>query len=224
MKRIQDQVDMAHEYIVAGHPAQAVAILEAALRFNTNSMSLLNNLGYAYNQAGLPQKALPAVQRAIQLDPRYVPGFTLLATVYLALGRNEEALTNADRAVELGPGTVQAHLARANALLALERDAEAVTALEKASACDPREAQIHTDMGDILFQNLNRPDAALGEYEKAATMDPAFLPARLRLAELHWQLGHSNQAVAALQAAEQIAPQDPRVAAVRQHLAAPPPH
>jgi tetratricopeptide (TPR) repeat protein len=223
MKRVQDEVDMAQQYVKAGYPDRAIPILETALRYNTNSLPLLHNLAFAYERAGQPQKALPLVERTLQIDPRYVSGYVLLSAVWLALGRNDAALTNADHAAKLAPNTVQPHLARANALLALERDAEAVTALDTAAACDPRNPQIHTDLGDILYQNLNRPDAALGEYQKAAAIDPLFLPAQLRLAELQWQLGRTNEAVAALRTARQIAPQDERVAVLDRRLGAAPP-
>ncbi|MBK9140318.1 MAG: tetratricopeptide repeat protein [Verrucomicrobia bacterium] len=220
MKLVQDQTAMARELVESGQSWKAIRLLEEALKYNTNSLVILNNLGIAYNQAGQPQKARPLLERALTVDPNYVPAVVALSAAEVGLGQFEAALTNALRAVELAPRSVQPYLAQANALLALERDAEAVAALERAFEHDPQNVQILTDMGDILLRNLGKDAEALARFRQAVAVAPLSLLAHLKLADAYLVLGNGPAAAEALEAARRLAPDDPNVLALDRALKA----
>ena len=218
MRLLYDLVDMARQYAQMGHPAKGVEVLERALSFNTNNPDFLVNLASAHNSAGQPEKARPLLERSLELNADSMPACVALSASCLALGLTERALTNAERAVALAPNHAHSYLAKANVLLALERDAEAVSALETARRCDPKNAPILVDLGDIYLRNLDQPRKALAAYQQALELDPTSLSVCLRLVRLHSQLGDAQAAQASLEAARQLAPDEPALAALQERL------
>jgi tetratricopeptide (TPR) repeat protein len=218
MRLLFDLYDMAQQYAERGRPADGVALLEQALPYNTSNSTFLVNLGSAYNTAGQSEKARPVLERSLQLNAGSMAAYVALSATYMALGRAAVALTNADHAVALAPNHAHPHLARANALLGLERDAEAVSALEAARRCDPKNAQVPVDLGEVYLRNLDQPKQALACYQSAAELDPTRLPVHLRLAELYHQLGDAQAAQASLEAARQLAPNEPALKALERQI------
>ena len=218
MRLLSDLVEMAREYREAGLPGKAVAVLEPALPFHTNNVSLLNNLAIACQQAGQGPRARDLVNRALRLDPRSVPAHVTLSAVLLAQAQNEEALREANQAVDLAPNNAQPCLAKANALLALERDTEALAALQAAARLDPQNAPILVDTGDVCLRNLNRPQEALEHYTRAVQLDPVCVPALLRLADLQLRLGNLPEAQGTIEAAQPLAPGEPALKRLEQRL------
>ena len=218
MKLLQDQLAIADESSQAGQPQKAVKILQEALRFHPTNLMVLNNLAIAYNRSGQPQKARPLLLKLLQSDSHYLPGFITLSFTSQLLGANDDALTFAERALALAPNTAQAHVAKANALLAMERDAEAVAALEAGFRCDPKNAEIQVELGDVCWRNLNRPAEALEHYQKAVQLNRSFLKAHLRVAELALERKDSMEAARAIEMVRKIAPREPGLAVLENHL------
>lgn len=218
MKLIQDQIDMAREYTEAGKADRAIQILSEALSYSPTNLSLLSNLGIALNQAGQPQQAKSVLLKALNLDPRYLPVQIALSVACLALDQKQEALDHANRAVESGSNSAFPHVCKANVLLALERDADAVAELEAALRCDPGNPQLSVELGDICLRNLNRLDEALKHYRRANEQAPTSVPVLLRLAEVQFALGQTNQARAVLDQARQLAPGEPSLKALEDRL------
>ena len=218
-----DLIEMAQDYIKTGAPAKAVQLLEKAAPFHPDHPSLLVTLASAYTLAGEPWKARPILDHVLQVDTSCVPAYVALSGCDLALGQVDQALNNADRAILLDTNRAEPYLAKANALLAQERDAEAVAALELAHRCDSNNAQILLDLGDIRLRNLDQPDLALADYRLATARDPSLVLAHLRVAELSLKMGDRSSAVASLEAARQLAPTDPTIAAALERLKRKPP-
>jgi tetratricopeptide (TPR) repeat protein len=218
MRRLQDLVQMAQEYLEANLPQLGVATLERAMPYYSNNVTVLANLGILYTQTGLPQQAQRLLERALELDPDYVPGYLGLSAAQVAQAANDAALTNALKAVALAPRNVQPYLAQANALLALGRDGAALSALEEASARDPKNAQILMDMGNISLMNLGRVEDALEYYQRGMKLDPFFLPIQVCLTDLNISLGRTNEAQALLDGLTQAAPREPAVQALAKRL------
>jgi tetratricopeptide (TPR) repeat protein len=194
MKLLQDQIDMAREFTLAGQPWEAVAMLSAALQFNPTNVSLLNNLGIALNQAGQPAQAKELLARALRVDARYVPCLVAISASCLALGQTQEAMEHANRALALNPQVPYPHISKANILLALERDSDALKELEAALRCDPKNAALELEQGDICLRNMDRPLDALDHYRRAIALDPALVGALERLVQLERELGHVSEA------------------------------
>src|SRR5262249_4007392 len=70
MKNVTDQIDMAREMREHGEAERAVAVLVAALKYNSTNAALLNNLAITYNQLNRPDLALPVLKRALGQNPR----------------------------------------------------------------------------------------------------------------------------------------------------------
>jgi tetratricopeptide (TPR) repeat protein len=213
-----DLIEMAQGYIKTGAPAKAAQLLEKAVPFHRDHPSLLVTLASAYTVAGEPRKALPILGHVLQVDASSVPAYVALSACDLALGHVDQARSNADRAILLDTNRAEPYLAKANALLAQERDAEAVVAMELAHRCDSNNAQILLDLGDIRLRNLDQPDLALADYRLATARDPSLVLAHLRVAELSLKMGDRPSAMASLEAARQLAPTDPTIAAALARL------
>jgi tetratricopeptide (TPR) repeat protein len=218
MKSLQDQFEMAAEYGEAGQPEKAVAILETALVYHPDNPSVMNNLAIAYNRAGQPQKAHSLLLRVTQIDTNNLPAYIALAASCRELGLNAEALAYAERAIQLAPTIAQPHLARASVLLATGRDAEALAELGTALAYDPQNAQIEVEMGDVCWRNLDQPIEALKHYRQAVQLDPAFVGAHVRLAEVQIRLRDAPGAQKAMEDLRKLAPTEPALAALEDRI------
>ncbi len=207
-----DLIEMAQGHLRSGAPEKAVQVLEKAVLFHTNNPSMLVTLALAKTMAGEPEKARPLLNHVLRVDTSSVPAYVALSACDLAVGEAERALSNANRAVLIGSSQPEPYLAKANALLNLNRDAEAVAALEMAHRWDSNNAQILLDLGDVRLRNLGQLNEALMDYRKAAAGDPLFVPAHLRIAELSLKIGDRAAAIASLETAQKLAPQDPSIA------------
>jgi tetratricopeptide (TPR) repeat protein len=204
MMLLQDQIDAANEYSANGQPDRAARLLERALGFQPDNLSLRNHLAIAYNQAGHPEKARTLLIDVIRKDEGNLPATIALSYACVAMGLNDEALARAKRAIELGPNVAQAHLAMANVLLATERDAEALESLKSASRCDPANFAVYLEMGDVLWRNLKQPGEALTQYQKAVGLSPTSTAALGKLAELLTEQGKTNEAATVVESLKKL--------------------
>jgi len=212
MKRRQDIVDMANEYIRAGAPSKAVKILAEALKYDTNNVSLLTNLGVAYTRAGMPEEGLRYIRRALSLKPKHVPALLAAGQACLAKEDPDEAIRMAEQAAAAATNLVQPYILMANAWLAKTNDAEAIRALRKAAEASPSDGRLLLDIGDIQLWNLRQPREALASYRAALKRDPLLIPVYLRLAQLSLMSGKTNEALAQIRKARRFVPGDPALA------------
>ena len=212
MKLLQDQIEIADGFSRAGQANKAIELLQEALRFHPENLSLLNNLGIALNRSGQPGRARSILVRALQINSNSLPAMIALSFTCQMLNSNEEALAFAERAIAMSSNTAQAHVAKANALLAMERDLDAVAALEAAFKCDPQNAEIQIELGDVRWRNLHRPAEALGHYKKAVELVPSLVPVHQRLAEFHLERRDRDEARAAIDMIRRLSPSDPSLA------------
>jgi tetratricopeptide (TPR) repeat protein len=218
MRLIQDQTQMAIEYIQARQPGRAITILERALPYHPTNLVLLQNLALAYQEAGQAPRARALLENAIKLDNRFAPLYVGLSVSCLSTGLTNEALAYANRAIELEPRQAQSHMAKANVLLFLEQDEGALAELELAFGYAPQNPQLQMEMGEICFRNLDRPLDAQTHYQKAVEADPTFLPAWVRLVELNLVQTNLAQAQEVLAQLRKLAPAEPIVGSLSNRL------
>src|SRR5262249_55647083 len=190
----------------AGRPQQAVELLEAARMYHPNHLGLMNALAIAYNRAGQPDQAQVILQHVLRSNPDYLPGLITISYSCQAMGLHAEAMVHAERAISLSPKTAQGYIAKANALLALERDREALAALQSALQWDSGNAELHVEMGDICWRNLDLPLEALAHYQAATNLQPASVPACVRLADYYLQQRDANAVAPLLALLRRLAP------------------
>jgi tetratricopeptide (TPR) repeat protein len=185
MRLIQDQIEVARSYSIAGHHERAIGRLVNALGYAPTNLTLLNNLAIALNRAGQPEQALHVIRKIHELDPHNLSASVTASIATHTLGQMDQALAWAEKAVAQAPQMTLAHVARANALLGQGRDEVAIQALQDAARCDPRDPEIQIEIGDLFLRNLDQPDNALIHYQQASRLDPTHLGARLRLARVY---------------------------------------
>jgi tetratricopeptide (TPR) repeat protein len=218
MKLLPDQFELADGYSEKGQPNKAVELLEKALLFQPEDLSVMDHLAIAYTQAGQPEKARTLLLHEIQIDKNHVPTYITLSACCRSLDLNDQALTYASRAVELAPNLAQTHLALANVFLALERDAAALSEMESALRCDPQNVQIEMEIADVCWRNLGQPAAALEHYQRVIQLDPGLVEVHVRLAEMQLRLGDVTGAQKAIEDLRKLSPAEPALAVLEDRL------
>ncbi len=205
MKNVADQIEMAREMRDHGEVEKAVGLLTAAVRFQPTNAALLHNLAISFNQLNRPDMALPLIQDALKQNPNDLTFRVALSYTEQLMGNSSNALQTAEQLIALAPNLSQAYLAKANALLALEKDQLAVDTLRQAVEVDPRNEGLYLEMGDILWQNLEQPDAAIAAYRHALEIKPCSARAYFSLAGIHDRLGNQEERRRCLKLARQLA-------------------
>lgn len=99
---------LAEAYLNRGRPAEAVPLLEAALKLNPQEEDLpglLTYLGLAYKEMGDLARAIPLLERSAALDADRRDTFNLLGFCYFKTGRYEESIAAFQRVLKLDPGS-----------------------------------------------------------------------------------------------------------------------
>jgi tetratricopeptide (TPR) repeat protein len=218
VRLLQDQVQLARDLEEAGQADQAVALLAKAFTYHPEDIGLINNLAIALNRAGHPKKAQVLLECALQRHADYLPAQITLSFSCQALRQFDRALAAADRALALSPQTAQAHLAKANAFLGMEQNDAALTELDKALQCDPRNAEIQMEMGDVCWQNLHLPEAALQHYIATTNLNPGLAPAYVRLSDYYLTQRDTVKAEPVIQTLQRLEPDRPELPLLRKRL------
>lgn len=209
MKLLPDQFQMADGYLSSGEPLKAVQLLEAALKFHPTNPAVINQLAVASNQAGQPERARALLLGLLDRETNNAKAVVTLSFTFQQMGSNALALAHAERAIALSSNTALPYIARANALVGMERDDEALAALETAASIDPQNPDILTEMGDVRLLNLHQPAAAIEIYRRALALDPTLTQVWVRLADVLLHEKQTNEAQAAIQKLQALAPNEP---------------
>lgn len=153
-----------------------------------------------------------AFRRAVELDPELARGWSVLALVLVEAGKPADALAAADRALALSAGETDALRARYDALAALGRADEADAALGELVARDPS-----PELARLLFNagataaNAGQSERAKLRLEQALARQPGLWQAHAALAELEVRANRLDDALAALDRALAVAPEQARL-------------
>lgn len=213
------RTERAMALLGAGRPAEAAGLLEQALAYEPDNVTLLNNLAIAYLRQNRFDDAHRTLQRALQVDDTKFSTYLNLSAWALRSRQPEQALAYADAAVDRAGELYQTHLNRARVLLALGHEEEALESLEQAARLNSRSPEPFAMLADQLVR-LGRADEAVPLYEDALSVAPDFFPAYLGLARIYMGEGQRNEAARAVAEAEALAPGHPAVAALRKQLEA----
>ena len=140
--------------------AEAVPVLEAAVKAVPRDPRVVFFLGVAYNRVGRNEDAARALERARELNPKDVPTISQLALVYEQMGRLELTDSLYEEALRLEPDN---HLILNNYSYSMsERNIQIERALEmakRAVAAQPDNASYLDTIGWIYYR--------LGDYRNA---------------------------------------------------------
>lgn len=213
------RTERAMALLGAGRPAGAARLLEQALAWEPDNVTLLNNLAIAYLRQNRLDEAYRALQHALQVNDGKFSTYLNLSAWALRNRQPKRALAYADAAVARAGDLYQTHLNRARVLVVLGRDEEALESLEEAARLNSRSPEPFAMLADHLVR-LGRADEAVPLYEDALSVAPDFFPACLGLARIYMGRGQWDDAARAIAEAEALAPGHPAVAALARQLEA----
>jgi len=215
--------------------AEAEALFRRVLQIDANSVLARRGLGNALIAENQPEKAIEQFKAAMDLAPSDLGLKVETAHLYAGSGQFEQALSVL-KSIPPNRFPVEAIPVKAATLLALGKSADTMTFPEQARNSPPAElelAEVFLDakLADLALQcldfagaNLKRrparfyylqgrafqvkdqPEAAMGAFKQALAADPKSADTLVAMAELHAAHDQHLDAVAALQKALALSP------------------
>ncbi|MDP2008572.1 MAG: tetratricopeptide repeat protein [Phenylobacterium sp.] len=185
-------------------PERALADFNAAIAADPR-----DGLSYFYraNLAESDAAALSDLDKAAELEPENAEVRTVRGDTLRMLGRAKEALADYDAALMADPRHEDALAGRVFAKVSLNDQTGAARDAEMALRLNPNSATAQFASGYVL-EDAELWDQAAAMYEAAAVGAPDAISVRLGLARVRHAQGKHDAALAALNAAEAIEPQD----------------
>src|SRR6266481_5595245 len=188
----------------------------AAFDLYSRAKSLLLTAGFSATQEPDVRKAIELLDEAVKRDPSFFDAYCQLAytheTVYAVRGSDHTParLALAEAAVQaaarLRPDAAETHLARANYLYYGRRDyAGALAELEIARRALPNDPRLFELTGYIL-RRRGQQEEGLRNLERAVELDPRNFEILQQIAVSYQGLGRYAEAIAALDRALAIVP------------------
>jgi TolB-like protein/DNA-binding winged helix-turn-helix (wHTH) protein/tetratricopeptide (TPR) repeat protein len=196
--------------------ARALTQYERAIQQNPSYAGAYAGIADVYHvlggpgwEFGPPRELLPkardAAQRAIELDPDLPDGYAVRGMTRLWLDWNPEtAEQDLRRAIALNPSLAQAHQYLSTVLVVQRRNDDAIAAARRAAELDPLSPISMTTVA-YRYYYAERYQEAIEEFEGALRLVPEFASARVGEAQAHLALGHTKEALTALERALPVA-------------------
>ncbi len=159
-----------------------------------NVMHLLAEANRALKQHR-PQQAKQVLERALALAPGVADAWRMMAAAQRALGLHSEAVGSLRRALEINPDEAMAHLGLGITLHRCGKPDEALSAFERACELEPKSAACWFNLGNALKLRGQHAERACDALERALSIDPGHIGARLTLAEAQTMLGRTDEAI-----------------------------
>ena len=192
-------------------------------RNRVQSIKLMNE-GIEFSKKNNVSAAEKALQDAIKTDPTHAAAYHALGVVYRKQSKwvdAEKAFAGAIENMKDEPngkyyydlGAVQASQGEADGVTAAERETKfsaAIASFQEALKLNPRLYKAHFRMG-TLFEKLDKPEKADGEFRKTIELKPSFSPAFVELGNMYIDYGFANVAMVILQTGSQVNDKDARM-------------
>jgi TolB-like protein/Tfp pilus assembly protein PilF len=200
----------------------------AAFDLYSRAKSLLLSAGFSLTSQPDTRKAIELLDEAVKRDPSFFDAYCQLAyaheTIYAVSGSDHTParLALAEAAVQaatrLRPDAAETHLARAQYLYNGLRDyAGALAELEIARRALPNDPRIFELTGYIL-RRRGQQEEGLRNLERAVELDPRNFDTLQQIALSYLSLGRYAEAIAALDRASAIVPDNAETRANRELL------
>ncbi|WP_380283843.1 tetratricopeptide repeat protein [Kitasatospora purpeofusca] len=193
-----------------GRLDEALADLRSVIESDPNYPEYHFDLGNLLRRRGDEEGALAAYETALRLGPPFPEVYYNRGDVRCSLGDVEGALADFGYVLVLDPSFVDAYVNRAGLLLdegdvaGAERDALAGLALA------PENAHLLAVLGRVHAEQDDQR-SAIEAFDRALRADPDLLPALCGRAGAAYRAGEAEAALADLQHAVRLAPEDPLV-------------
>jgi protein O-GlcNAc transferase len=190
---------------------RAVECLNKALIIQPSYAQAHYGLGVALSRQGELDTAFESFQRAATLNPAFAEAHCSIGNIFRAQKKFDEALSSYRQAVEAKRDFTLAYENIGEILLSQKKLDEAITNYRKAITEIPNNAMLHAALGNIQLLKNENVDAA-ASFERAIALDPNCAIAHSNLGTtLMYNEGRFSEAVAHLQRAVSLSPEQPRM-------------
>jgi len=159
------------------------------------------NRGFVYNDMRLAAKAEQDFRKALTLNPQYGEAHLGLAYALLQLRRSTAALKEAEIATRLLPDSESLHLVKAEGYRQRAILASAESEYQKALKLNPNNSTTYIALADVQYRARQYANAA-ETLHSALAMAPGEPMILAQLARCEAKLGHSSEAMQAIDSAE----------------------
>jgi protein O-GlcNAc transferase len=193
-----------------GDRAESIAQLTEACRLRPRSAEAHNALGEAFNGFGERKLAREAFEKAVALDPAFASARENLGQSLVQEGEFSAAAKHLDRALQLlghTPDAAYPHYLRAKVCTEENDTKQAAAHLNEAVSLRPDFAEAWSDLGQAR-KTLLDDAGALDAFKRAVNAEPGDAVAQYRLGSEYLHAGEAQLAVAHLQKALDLNPDD----------------
>jgi tetratricopeptide (TPR) repeat protein/TolB-like protein len=175
----------------------AVEFLSRAIEADPQFVAAQYALGVVHQNLGNRWKAAAQFRASAQLDPTYAEPYKALGDLYLTAPRRlfEDAIKAYAKAIDLRPFYADAHVGLGDALAAKGEVDPAVAAYQRGVEHNPMNAKVHVSLGKLYYAEKGLYYESVNAYKKAIDLDPAYLDARMGLAEVYEDKGLYKEAI-----------------------------
>jgi tetratricopeptide (TPR) repeat protein len=154
-------------------------------------------LGVVHQALGNRWKAAAQFRASTQLDPTYPEPYKALGDLFLTAPRRlfDQAVEAYTKALEIRPFYADAYVGLGDAKAAQSDVDGAVAAYQKALSFNPINAKVYASLGKLYYSEKQLYYESVQAYKKAIDLDPAYLDARMGLAEVYEDKGLYQQAI-----------------------------
>jgi tetratricopeptide (TPR) repeat protein len=177
-----------------GHPSEALAYFDKAIKVNPHFYAAYCNRGTAYDALGNYKQAIADFDRAIEINPNYAKAYSNRGTEYSELGNYKQAIADFDRAIETNPNYAEAYNNRGAVNHILGNYNMAIGDFNRAIEINPNYADAYNNRGAVnhILGNYNM---AIGDYDRAIEIIPKYADAYYNRGIAYNSLGNHNQAI-----------------------------
>ena len=169
-------------YLRSGQPTKALEALQPVLHGSETRSAWLPLAGNAYLQSGDAKTAEDYFQRAAKADPQNKQTQTALALARMRTGHAEEAFSDLEEIASEDKG-VSADMALIATSIRQKQFDKALKAIANFEKKQPDNPVVHNLRGGALL-GKGDGEGARKSFEKALSINPAYLPAATALAQM----------------------------------------
>lgn len=169
-------------YLRSGQPTKALEALQPVLHGDETPTAWLPLAGNAYLQSGDAKTAEDYFQRAAKADPQNLQTQTALAMARMRTGHAEEAFSDLEEIAAEDQG-ISADMALIATSIRQKQFDKALKAIANFEKKQPDNPVVHNLRGGALL-GKGDSEGARQSFEKALSINPAYLPAATALAQL----------------------------------------
>ncbi|HEV2666984.1 MAG TPA: tetratricopeptide repeat protein, partial [Blastocatellia bacterium] len=198
---------LAEVYERGGHIERAIPVMRLAIARDPGNETYRFRYGLLLTDASAPAAAVIRLEEAVREFPGSARLWSALGLARYKAGANGKATRAFERSIELDPAFAAAYAYLGMLRVDMGEYEAGVAQYEWALAADPKLAVVHYLVADAMLKQPAADAARINEcLRRAIELDPAFAPARLKLAIAYNRQNRFAEAAAELERVIKFAP------------------